>query len=172
MKIIQIILFGFFAKVYPDTNSFCMLDEFFHVEFRFDDLTDLNILQKIKFRIKEKLENERYIFLFNTKHIKICVYYKILYPPRQEVEEEDEEDEEEQPPLITIQSPFLQMQNLILQMKKEEEKQLINADKSFKLDECIICLTNLSNVLFCNCGHIPICGECKEIKPLDICLIC
>ena len=32
----------------------------------------------------------------------------------------------------------------------------INTFKSFKSDECIICLTNLPNILFCNCGHIHI----------------
>ena len=37
-------------------------NKFINVEFRFGDLTDVNILQKIKLRIKEELENEHYIF--------------------------------------------------------------------------------------------------------------
>ena len=48
----------------------------------------------------------------------------------------------------------------------------INADKSFKSDECVICLTNLPNVLFCNCGHIAICVECDKTKSLKNCPIC
>ena len=48
----------------------------------------------------------------------------------------------------------------------------INADKSFKSDECVICLTNLPNVLFCNCGHIAICVECDKKKSLKNCPIC
>ena len=45
-------------------------------------------------------------------------------------------------------------------MKKMKEEQIINVGKMFKSDECVICLTNPSNVLFCNCGHIAICTEC------------
>ena len=56
--------------------------------------------------------------------------------------------------------------------EKEEEEEQINATKSFKSDECVICLTNSPNILFCNCGHIPICGECEEMKPLNICPVC
>ena len=48
----------------------------------------------------------------------------------------------------------------------------INADKSFKSDECVMCLTNLPNVLFCNCGHIAICVECDKTKSLKNCPIC
>ena len=35
-----------------------------------------------------------------------------------------------------------------------EEPKVINLFKIFKSDECIICLTNEPNVLFCNCGHV------------------
>ena len=48
----------------------------------------------------------------------------------------------------------------------------INTDISFKSDECVICLTNSSNVLFCNCGHIAICVECDEVNGLDVCPVC
>ena len=50
------------TKVYPDINRDCQLDQLFHVKFRFGDLTNVNILQKIKLRIKDELENEHYIF--------------------------------------------------------------------------------------------------------------
>ena len=32
--------------------------------------------------------------------------------------------------------------------------------------------TNSSNILYCNCGHIPICVECEEVKSLGYCPIC
>ena len=48
----------------------------------------------------------------------------------------------------------------------------INASKSFKSDECVICLTNPPNVLFCNCGHLCLCVECEEMKSLKVCPVC
>ena len=58
------------------------------------------------------------------------------------------------------------------QEESEEEEPIINTDKSFKSDECVICLTNLPNVLFCNCGHIAICEECGKMKSLETCPVC
>ena len=55
--------------------------------------------------------------------------------------------------------------------ESEEEEPIINKDKSFKSDECVICLTNPSNILFCNCGHIAICVECDKMKSLKNCPI-
>ena len=43
---------------------------------------------------------------------------------------------------------------------EEEYMARINTDKSFKSDVCVICVSIPPNVLFCNCGHIPICEEC------------
>ena len=48
----------------------------------------------------------------------------------------------------------------------------INTDKAFKSDECVICITNPPNVLFCNCGHLCLCKECDKVKSLEICPIC
>ena len=53
-----------------------------------------------------------------------------------------------------------------------EEEKIINPAKIFKSEECVICLTNPSKVLFCNCGHIPLCIECNEIKSLSVCPVC
>ena len=58
------------------------------------------------------------------------------------------------------------------EQEESEEEPIINIRKSFKYDECIICLTNLPNVLFCNCGHIAICEECDKMKSLNTCPIC
>ena len=54
----------------------------------------------------------------------------------------------------------------------EEEIKQINTDKSFKSDECVICLTNPPNVLFCNCGHLCMCEECDKVKSLNTCPVC
>ena len=49
----------------------------------------------------------------------------------------------------------------------------IKAEKTFKEDECVICLTNPSNILFCNCGHLCVCEECaKTGEGLEKCPIC
>ena len=58
--------------------------------------------------------------------------------------------------------------------REEEEKRnkQINTDKTFKSDECVICLTNSPNVLFCNCGHLCLCGECEEVEGLVVCPLC
>ena len=48
----------------------------------------------------------------------------------------------------------------------------INKIKTYKMDECVICLENKNNVLFCNCGHICVCKKCIEIKRLTKCPVC
>ena len=52
------------------------------------------------------------------------------------------------------------------------EEKIINSSQTFKLDECVICLTNLPNILYCNCGHIPICKKCDKLKNITSCPIC
>ena len=54
----------------------------------------------------------------------------------------------------------------------EPEPQIINSSHSFKSNECVICLTNPPNVLFCNCGHLCLCSECNRIKISNKCPIC
>ena len=52
-------------------------------------------------------------------------------------------------------------------------KKLIKAEKIFKEDVCVICLTNPANILFCNCGHLCVCKECNKIgEGLEKCPIC
>ena len=53
-----------------------------------------------------------------------------------------------------------------------KEVKTINPSKIFKSEECIICLENQPIILFCNCGHIPICIECYKLKSLSACPIC
>ena len=52
------------------------------------------------------------------------------------------------------------------------EEIAINEIKTYKLDECVICLENKSKVLFCNCGHLCVCEKCIEIKRLTKCPVC
>ena len=49
---------------------------------------------------------------------------------------------------------------------------IINTEQTFKSNECVICISNSPNVLFCNYGHIPICEECDKTKSLTNCPIC
>ena len=53
-----------------------------------------------------------------------------------------------------------------------EDPKVINLFKIFKYDECIICLNEKPNVLFCNCGHLCECVKCYKIKTPSICPIC
>ena len=54
----------------------------------------------------------------------------------------------------------------------KDEPKIINPSKIFKSEECIICLTNKPNILFCNCGHLCYCVKCYKIKTLSTCPIC
>ena len=53
-----------------------------------------------------------------------------------------------------------------------EDIKVINLFKIFKSEECIICMTNQPNVLFCNCGHVSYCLNCYKLKTLSTCPIC
>ena len=57
-------------------------------------------------------------------------------------------------------------------VKNNLNEKLINSIQTFKFDECVICLTNQPIILFCNCGHIPICTECYKLKSLSVCPVC
>ena len=57
-------------------------------------------------------------------------------------------------------------------VKTNLNKKSINSIQTFKTGDCVICLTNLPQVLFCNCGHIPICIECNKMKTLKTCPVC
>ena len=59
-----------------------------------------------------------------------------------------------------------------IQGKTCKKKNIINLPKCFKSASCIVCLTGKSTVVFCNCGHIPICTECSKIKKFTECPVC
>ena len=57
-----------------------------------------------------------------------------------------------------------------MKIKKNED---INENKTFKPDTCIICVDNVPNVIYCNCGHIAICSECDKIlEHKTVCPFC
>ena len=63
-------------------------------------------------------------------------------------------------------------ENIDEHYSSEDEAININEIKTYKTDECVICLENKTNVLFCNCGHICVCEKCIEIKRLTKCPVC
>ena len=68
--------------------------------------------------------------------------------------------------------PFNVRVELCIGVKTNLNKKPINSIQTFKFDECVICLTNQPIILFCNCGHIPICTECYKLKSLSVCPVC
>ena len=52
------------------------------------------------------------------------------------------------------------------------EDKIINSTQTFYSKECVICLTNPPQVLFCNCGHLCYCSECEKLKTSNKCPIC
>ena len=53
-----------------------------------------------------------------------------------------------------------------------EKPKIINLFKIFNSEECIICMDNKPNILFCNCGHLCECEGCYKIKTPSICPVC
>ena len=51
--------------------------------------------------------------------------------------------------------------------EKQKEEKKINTSKSFKSDDCVICMDTPPNVLLCNCGHICICEKMYQNNSID-----
>ena len=62
--------------------------------------------------------------------------------------------------------------NFLIKYKTIPRNKIINENKCFKTNVCMICLTNTPGVLFCNCGHICMCSECYEIRTFNECVHC
>ena len=56
--------------------------------------------------------------------------------------------------------------------KPPPKPKIINLFKIFKSDECIICMNDKPNILFCNCGHLCECEGCYKIKTPSTCPVC
>ena len=108
---------------------------------------DFNFLYNIKIKDYTKGINEIYIKILTNYHNINYDQYITLGGIIEDINNEDVED-------------------------ATNENKIINSSQTFKSEECVICLTNPPNVLFCNCGHIGICSECKEMEEFNKCPIC
>ena len=117
-------------------------------EFSFDALLNAD---EIKNYIKKEIKKENLTFMFNTKTIPFEVRIIILRSDKD---------------ARIFENQLTEIRNSRIIRSINTEEQILNIGKTFKSDECVICLTNPSNVLFCNCGHIPICVECDTVKSL------
>ena len=104
---------------------------------------------------KREIEEIGIAFMFNTKPILFRITVKIY--------RSDEYMD------AFVNAPHVAYHNLNLNSKPD--KQIMNAEKTLKEDKCVICLTNLSNILFCNC--VVLCVECSKTgESLENCPIC
>ena len=62
--------------------------------------------------------------------------------------------------------------NFLIKCKACPRKKILNFNKCFKSNVCMICLTLTPSVLFCNCGHICICSECYKLRNFNECVHC
>ena len=121
-------------------------------KFFFKDFLNGNELENY---IKREIEEIGNAFMFNTKPILFRITVKIY--------RSDEYMD------AFVNAPHVAYHNL----NSKPDKQIINAEKTFKEDKCVICLTNPSNSLFCNCGHLVLCVECSKTgESLENCPIC
>ena len=56
--------------------------------------------------------------------------------------------------------------------ENDSYNQHINTNKTFKTEECLICVENEPNVLFCGCGHLCVCEECIRYYESYKCPVC
>ena len=117
-----------------------------------DNFESLNFLSNIKTDVFIKGINEIQIKLISRYFNIDFIQYLRLGGMMETMEGESEEETEEN--------------------KKLRSRTIINPSQSFKSEECVICLTNPPNVLFCNCGHQCYCLECEVSRKTDICPIC
>ena len=68
--------------------------------------------------------------------------------------------------------PFNVRVEFYITVKTILNKKPINSIQTFKSDECVICLTNPPQVLYCNCGHLCLCVECNKMETLKTCPVC
>ena len=102
---------------------------------------------------------------YTLRHMAEVIQYRFLT-----IEEENFTDVLQNVRLVILSTEL----NFINTLTSIETLQQLNknGNKSFKEDECVICLTNPPNVLFCNCGHIAICTECDKVKSVKDCPVC
>ena len=130
-------------------KNFCESTRVVHFALIYDfTFVDIHLIECIS-RYNESLFKTP----FNI-YVKATCYFglKIRRSTEDESEESDESDESED--------------------ENKDGVITINEIKTYKTDECVICLENKNNVLFCNCGHLCVCEKCIEIKRLTKCPVC
>ena len=55
---------------------------------------------------------------------------------------------------------------------ESEEEEPPKVPKSFKTDQCVVCLSKEPKILFFNCLHYCVCSECEEANPFRKCPSC
>ena len=65
----------------------------------------------------------------------------------------------------------MEIKNFSWKAGDTERKNSKALGKTFKSDQCVICLEKKPKVLFCNCGHICICEKCV-FNRFDNCPVC
>ena len=125
------------------------------------DCENFNFLKSIKIKdfLNDSIKELKYVSLIlKTKYLNVSrTQYRrlggmedaIIYPDIDDMIDVTEKDNED-----------------------EDREKIINPYQTFKSEECVICLTNRPNVLFCNCGHILICSKCEKLKIFNACPIC
>ena len=147
----------FYITIYlPNIDTYYMghEDRSYKREIFFKD--SLNGNELINY-IKREIKEVGIAFMFTTKHISFYITVKI-YRSYEYM-------------FTLVNGPHIAHHNLNLNSKPN--KKIINAEKFFKEDKCVICLTNPPNILFCNCGHLVLCVECSKTgESLENCPIC
>ena len=119
--------------------------------------------------IEEKVEENPYNLLFNTNSFVVKVRQRNMWPYTEYFLEMIDYRRMGNSQRLERYRAIRRLEDDEEDQETKEEEQMINVGKIFKLDECVICLTNPPNVLFCNCGHLCLCAECDETKGLDVC---
>ena len=148
----SILCFNHVKISYQNDNNLNEEEGYFNASLTFpslhDDYEGFNFLNKIK--INDYTKGIRKIFIKL-----LTVYHNINYDQYITLGGIIEED-------ITDETN----ENITREIK------IINSSQTFKSEECVICLTNPPNVLFCNCGHQCYCSECEKLKNSNKCPIC
>ena len=150
---------------YKENNQY---EAFFQVDFSFGDPNTNHTYSNVKkFTAHEcvngdisvldkSTENTRTFFsshsiigeLFQMRIFLRADYYKEEVKEESEVEDESEEE------------------------KEEEEEEQSKVSRSFKTDQCVVCLSKEPRILFFNCLHYCVCSECEEANPFRKCPSC
>ena len=134
---------------------------FFEVDFSFSDPNTNHTYSNVKkitawecvdgdiLVLDKSIENTRTFF---SSHCIIGELYQIriflradYYKEEVESEVEDESEEEEEPPKVS---------------------------RSFKTDQCVVCLSKEPELLFIDCLHRCVCLECEKTSPFHRCPSC